>query len=86
MRTLVAALMAAIVLALAWAPHVHEGPQGDHGCAACLVRGAEAAPSELPDLAPRQAIRLAPAAAPITAEPDGAPLGAIPGQSPPVNA
>lgn len=85
-RSAVAALLAAVLVALAWAPHVHQGPHGDHDCAACIARGAEPAGSQLPDLAPRPAFREAAVPAPVVAIPVGAPLGAVPGQSPPVYA
>jgi hypothetical protein len=85
-RSAVAALLAAVLVALAWAPHVHDGPHGDHDCAACIARGAEPAGYQVPDLAPRPALREAPTPAPVLAIPAGAPLGAVPGQSPPVNA
>jgi hypothetical protein len=84
-RTAVAAALISVLLALAWAPHVHTGPHGDHDCAACVARGAEPARSAEPDLAPVRTFVVEPAAAVGTAEPPGAPLGAIPGQSPPVN-
>ena len=81
-----AALAAALALALALAavaPHVHLGERGSHECAACLVRGAAPARPQTPDVAPRPApavaVVLAPGLHPVT----GAPLGAVPGQSPP---
>jgi hypothetical protein len=79
-----AALLAAALVALAWAPHAHAGPRGAHECAACVVRGSEAASSEPLELAP-ELVRFVAAAAVAPAEPPrtGAPLGAIPGQSPP---
>ncbi len=86
MRSAVAALLAAVLVALAWAPHVHVGPHGDHDCAACVARGAEPAGSATPDLAPPPAVREEKERAPEAPAPAGAPLGAVPGQSPPVSA
>lgn len=85
MRSVLAAFLAALVLALAWAPHVHAGRAGAHECAACLIRQADQARSEIPDLAPVAAVWVEAEAEPDQAPPTGAPLGAIPGQSPPVN-
>jgi hypothetical protein len=81
----VALAIAALVLVLtaAVAPHVHEGPLGDHACLACVAAGAEEATGQTPDVAPRplepvDVVQVQPAA-PVF----GVPLGAIPGQSPP---
>jgi hypothetical protein len=86
MRAALAAALALLVLLGALAPHVHAGPRGDHDCVVCTVRGAEEARSETPDVAPvARAEGLAPhrpGLAPVT----GAPLGAVPGQSPPAAA
>jgi hypothetical protein len=85
MRALVAA---ALVLALAAgvaAPHVH--PHWVHDeCGVCVLRNADAPDSDVPDVAP--VVRTegdaprAPDLPPVT----GAPLGAVPGQSPPAGA
>lgn len=86
MRVLVAAGLALFLVSTAAAPHGHEGLGGGdhvHDCAVCVVRGAEAARSETPDLAPRTLALEAPVLAPGLAPVTGAPLGAIPGQSPP---
>ena len=85
MRALLAAGLAAFLLAAALAPHVHQGPQGDRDCPACLARTAEAPRSEVPDLAPTR-VRFVGVVAELRGVPAvGAPLGAVPGQSPPVN-
>lgn len=84
MRALIAAFMAAVLVALAAAPHVHRGVQGDHDCPACLARTADTAHSETPDVAPQRVHLEVVAVEPVTVVPTGAPLGAIPGQSPPV--
>lgn len=83
MRVLLAATLALHLVLTAFGPHVHTAAHGAEECAVCLVRGAEAAGSSTPDLAPSAlpavAVVLAPGLPPVT----GAPLGAIPGQSPP---
>lgn len=86
MRALVAATLAACLALSAMVAHVHvEGAVGDgHPCAVCVSRTADVATRTTPDLAPSPAVVgevvSAPGAAPIA----GAPLGAVPGQSPPV--
>jgi hypothetical protein len=85
MRALLAACLAAFLAASALAPHVHSAERGDHDCAACLARNVESARSEVPDLAPTR-VHLVGAVAELVGIPAvGAPLGAVPGQSPPVN-
>ncbi len=82
-----AALAIATVLLLvlaAAAPHAHGGPLGSHGCVACVAAGAEEATAPVPEAAPlpEQPGRVV---APRTvAAVSGAPLGAVPGQSPPI--
>jgi hypothetical protein len=85
MRAALAATLALSLALTAAAPHVHVGAgAGGEECQVCLVRGAgEVARGQTPDvtpaLAPAGAVVLAPAPSPVC----GAPLGAIPGQSPP---
>lgn len=83
MRSLLALAAVLLVLATGVAPHTHEGALGRHACVACVANGAEEAGCASPDVAPRQlgteAVAAAAPAPPVT----GAPLGAIPGQSPP---
>lgn len=86
MRRFAAALLAAAFFALAWAPHLHAAPRGTHECPACLVRAAEAAGSEPLDLAPPLVAFVEAVATPVEPPAAGAPLGAIPGQSPPFHA
>jgi hypothetical protein len=86
MRRAAAALLVAVLVALAGAPHHHTVRDGDHDCPACIARGAEEAHGEIPDLAPALARILPVELEPVEAPPAGAPLGAVPGQSPPVNA
>jgi hypothetical protein len=87
MRSLLAAALAVFMVGAAMGPHHHLGPQGDHDCVACQARGAEEARSETPDVAPERVrfLGLVPLV-PVEAPPTGAPLGAIPGQSPPAAA
>ncbi len=86
MRSVLAAALALALLAAAAAPHVHAGPAGAEQCLACVAHGADAARTEAPDLAPPQAVAGEPACAPGLPPVSGAPLGAIPGQSPPAGA
>jgi hypothetical protein len=86
MRAAVALVLSAVLVALSWAPHVHHGVRGDHDCPACVARCVDAARSETPDVAPQQVPLPGVVIAPVEIEPAGAPLGAIPGQSPPANA
>ncbi len=86
MRRFTAALLAAAFVALSWAPHVHAGPRGEAGCAACIVRSAEPAPVQPLAPEPAPVARVAAVLAPLEAPRAGAPLGAIPGQSPPAHA
>jgi hypothetical protein len=83
MRTAVAAALAVLVLATVLPAHVHAGAAGADRCAVCLARSADVARSETPDVAPLafpegEASR-SPGLPPVA----GAPLGAVPGQSPP---
>ncbi|MGB8932753.1 MAG: hypothetical protein WCC48_16025 [Anaeromyxobacteraceae bacterium] len=85
MRAVLATALSILLVVAAIAPHVHVGTGGADECAACVAsgRGAEPAKSQTPDVAPlavtvAEAI-LRPSLAPVL----GAPLGAVPGQSPP---
>lgn len=86
MRRVLAAGLAAFLVFVAAAPHVHTGPHGAEDCAACAARHAEQAHSEVPDLAPIAIFEVAVPLAPWQVPSTGAPLGAIPGQSPPESA
>lgn len=85
MRTVLATVLALSVALSVGVPHLHlDAGGGGEECQACLVRGGgEVARSQTPDVAPALApageLVLAPAPSPVC----GAPLGAIPGQSPP---
>lgn len=83
-RHAVAIALAVLVALAATAPHVHASDAlGNHACAACLASQAEGAESATPEVAPQalppEELVLEPGLAPIS----GAPLGAVPGQSPP---
>jgi hypothetical protein len=82
MRAIIAATLVLLLTAAVAAPHVHATPSTEE-CAACVVRAGDVAQSQVPDLAP---LPLAPGdvlLAPQSRPGEGAPLGAIPGQSPP---
>ena len=83
LRSAAALLLALSLLALAGAPHVHAPAGEGHECVACATAGSAAVPVQPPVVAvaaPQvEELALAPGLAPVT----GAPLGAIPGQSPP---
>ena len=82
-RALLAVAAILLVLVTGVAPHTHDGALGRHACVACAAAGSEEAACASPDVAPRQlvvaSITCDPPAPPVT----GAPLGAVPGQSPP---
>lgn len=85
LRSAVATLLAVAVLVLAAVPHVHDGAAPERpDCVACATARSAAAPPATVDVAPLACpagqVVLAPGLAPVT----GAPLGAVPGQSPPV--
>ncbi|MFY3744891.1 hypothetical protein ACOQFB_13355 [Anaeromyxobacter sp. Red801] len=84
MRALLAAGLALFLVFAAGGHHVHApGPHGADHCAVCAVRSADVAHDETPDVAPRpvleDVVEPARGLAPVL----GAPLGAVPGQSPP---
>jgi hypothetical protein len=85
MRVLVVAALSLYLALAALAPHVHlhAAGQGADECAVCAARSGEAATRQTPDLMPAAVLAgrvpLAPGLAPVS----GAPLGAVPGQSPP---
>jgi hypothetical protein len=88
LRVLLAAGLAALLSASAAHVHLHDGWQADAApedapCALCQLRSAEPAAAATLDAAPRvvwaSEVVLAPGLPPVS----GAPLGAIPGQSPP---
>ncbi len=82
-RALLAAAAISLVLLTTIAPHVHGGVLGRHSCVACATASGEEAGCAEPDMAPPHLV--GEAAIPSAPEPPvtGAPLGAVPGQSPP---
>lgn len=86
MRAALAVLVALALLAGVVAPHAHAAPRAPDECPACVLRHAAAPPAEPPDVAPRVHELDAPSRAPGLPPVAGAPLGAIPGQSPPAAA
>lgn len=85
MRALVAALLAFVLVVAAAVPHVHEHATttGGDECALCTVRHAAPPPSVTPDVEPIVQFASEAVGAPGLPPVFGAPLGAIPGQSPP---
>lgn len=81
-RWLAAGLLVLVAL-VALPAHVHAGERGAEACAMCVARSGDVARSETPEVAPalfgRAEAPADPDAPPVT----GAPLGAVPGQSPP---
>jgi ferric-dicitrate binding protein FerR (iron transport regulator) len=82
MRAVLAATLVLLLAAAVAVPHVHAAPSSEE-CAACVARGGEVAESQVPDLSPLQLAAGDAVLAPQSRPGDGAPLGAIPGQSPP---
>jgi hypothetical protein len=82
-RVLVAIATAAVLLLGVAAPHHHAAPGGAHECVACTVgagvEARDATPAVEPPAPVAAVTRSSPGAPPVT----GAPLGSIPGQSPP---
>lgn len=83
MRALLAAALALALVLTAVAPHAHAGLHGADDCPACVVRGAEAPAGQIPEVARPLAATGEVELAPVLTPPTGAPLGAVPGQSPP---
>ena len=79
---LLAATLALLVLVAAGVPHEHVR-HGSTECIACAVGQGTAAHDATPDVAPATVVLTASPAEPGPAPVSGAPLGAIPGQSPP---
>ncbi len=81
-RTVLALATALLLLAGVAAPHHHPGG-AEHECVACAVGGGLEARDATPRLAPPAVAAPAPAPLPGPDQVSGAPLGAVPGQSPP---
>ncbi len=82
MRWLAAGMLVLVAL-VALPAHVHTGQQGAERCAMCVARSGDVARSETPDVEPARYARADAPADPGAPPVAGAPLGAIPGQSPP---
>jgi hypothetical protein len=86
MRAIVAAVLALGLAVMAAVPHGHPAGHAKSDCAVCVARQGDVARDETPDVAPlvqhAERVVAEPGLAPVT----GAPLGAIPGQSPPAAA
>jgi hypothetical protein len=82
MRAIVAATLALLVLVAAGVPHEHVH-HGAEDCIACAVGQGSVAQDETPDVAPATVVLAAPVLEPGPAPVSGAPIGAVPGQSPP---
>jgi len=84
-RFLVAIATVVVLLAGVAAPHQHAASGGAHECVACTVGGALEARDATPALTPPPpapiALETGRAIDPVT----GFPLGAVPGQSPPLS-
>jgi hypothetical protein len=85
MRAVLSSLLAVHLLLAAAAPHVHLPSEGaaSEPCATCVTRTADVAATRTPDVAPAPVPAGAAVPAPGLAPVTGAPLGAVPGQSPP---
>jgi hypothetical protein len=64
--------------------HAHGASHNRHECIACTTAGSLAWEPDVPDVAPRMLPLEQSVATPESVLSSGAPLGAIPGQSPPV--
>jgi hypothetical protein len=80
----VAVVVAVAVSIAAAAPHVHAVRHAGEECVLCLARTGEVARSETPEVAPVLQPAGEPCRSPGLPPVSGAPLGAIPGQSPPI--
>jgi hypothetical protein len=82
MRAIAAATLALLVLVAAGVPHEHVA-HAAASCIACAVGQGSAAQDETPEVAPTVVVLAADPLEPAPSPVSGAPLGAIPGQSPP---
>jgi hypothetical protein len=84
LRLLVAIATVALLLSGVAAPHHHAASGGVHECVACTVGGALEARDATPTLSPPPSVHVALATGLATDPVAGFPLGAVPGQSPPL--
>lgn len=82
MRAVLAATLVLLLTAAVAVPHVHAAPSTEE-CAACVARAGDVAQSQVPDLTPLPLAAGDVVLAPLSRPGEGAPLGAVPGQSPP---
>ncbi len=82
-RVALAILASALLVIGLFGPHHHDDRLGDHACAACVASAAKVACDETPPVDraefPGELLPVPPGLSPVV----GAPLGAVPGQSPP---
>jgi hypothetical protein len=83
MRLVLAASLSLFIALATLVPHVHVGLHGGEECALCVARTGDVAASQTPDVEPAARPAGAPVRHPAASPVCGAPLGAIPGQSPP---
>jgi hypothetical protein len=83
-RLLVAIATVAVLLAGVAAPHHHAVSSGSHECVSCTVGGSLEARDATPTLSPPPPVQVAVATGPAADPAPGFPLGAVPGQSPPL--
>ena len=84
MRFVFAIVAATVLLLGVAAPHHHGGSGGVHECVACTVGGALEARDATPAMSPPPLVRVVVAMGPVADPVSGFPLGAVPGQSPPL--
>jgi hypothetical protein len=84
LRLLVAIATVALLLSGVAAPHHHAASGGVHECVACTVGGSIEARDATPTLSPPPSVHVALEAGLPTDPVAGFPLGAVPGQSPPL--
>ena len=84
MKAVLALAVAVLLASGAVLPHGHGGPYGAHSCLACATASGEEAASATAELVPPRGVAAKAPAPPRPAAVLGAPLGAVPGQSPPL--
>jgi hypothetical protein len=84
MRAVAACLLVLTLLAAEAIPHAYVHAIGGDECAVCVLGHSAPAASAQPDVAPQVVVADEVVCAPGLPPVSGAPLGAVPGQSPPV--
>ncbi len=82
-RAALAIAISLLILTAAAAPHTHGGNLGTHGCLACVTAGGDETAPQSTEVVPRPAWHAVLPGEQTSPPVTGAPLGAIPGQSPP---